>query len=198
MELLSFSTGYDVSNRNHIIFDWNGKHANEFVDSNQQFRRNIIKFVIENDQLFFPIELYRDLFLEEAKWSVQAWSVGIDFHKLGEKLIRYGKDKFLNDFLIGAFSSFDTYCSSRMMNLKRFEIEAVLEELKKRINDPDCKDFIDKYDSGIELFEGYLKGTQREGLFQLTGDVKVSKIKVIKPSKIKTMIKTIYNKLKRL
>ncbi|RKP57937.1 hypothetical protein D7Z26_00010 [Cohnella endophytica] len=178
MELLSFSTGYDVSNRNQIIFDWNGKHANEFLDSNQQFRRNIIKFVIENEQVFFPVELYRDLFLEEAKWSVQAWSVGFDFHKLGEKLIRYGKDKFLNDFLIGAFSSFDTYCSSRMMNLKRFEIEAVLEELKKRINDPDCKDFIDKYDSGIELFEGYLKGTQREGLFQLTGDVKVSKLKL--------------------
>ncbi|KRF31634.1 hypothetical protein [Paenibacillus sp. Soil787] len=198
MDLLSFSTGYKINNRNLILFDWNGKHANEFVDSNQQYRRSIIKFVIENEQIFFPVELIRDLFLEEAKWSVQAWSVEFDFHKLGEKLIRYGKDKFLNDFLVGAFSSFDTYCSSRMMNLQRFEIESVIEELKKRIKDPESKDYKDKYESGIELFESYLKGNQREGLIQLTGDVRVSNIKVIKPSKIKTIFRTIYKKLKRL
>ncbi|OBR68946.1 hypothetical protein A7K91_15070 [Paenibacillus oryzae] len=197
MDLLSFSTGYTAQDQNQISFNWNGKHANEFFDSNQQFRRNIISFVIENDQLYFPVDLIRDLFLEEAKWSVQAWSVGYDFNILGEKLIRYGKDKFLNDFLIGAFSSFDTYCSSRMMHLERFEVESVLEELKKRLKDPECKDYKDKYDSGIELFESYLEGNQREGLFQITGDIQVTNIRVVKPSKIKNMIRTVYKKIKR-
>jgi hypothetical protein len=197
MDLLSFSTGYTSQDQVKFSFNWNGKHAKELVDSNQEFRRNLIKFVIENDQLYFPIDLIRDIYLEEAKWSVQAWSVGFDFHKLGERLIRFGKNMYINDFLIGAFSSFDTYCSSRMMNLEIFEVELVLEELKRRLKDPDFKEYKDKYESGIELFESYIKGNQRQGLYQLNGDVQVTNVRIVKPNNLISRIRTLIKKIKR-
>lgn len=184
MNLLSFSTEYSAQDQPLIMFKWNGKHSTEFIDYNQEFRRNIIKYVLETELPYYSVELIRDLFIEEAKWSVEAWCVGEDFTKLGEKLIEYGKKQYLLDFLIGTFSTFDTYCASRMMNLEQFEIEYILEEL------------VDKYKSGIELFEGYLKGIAREGLYQLN-NVEVKNIQIIKPNKMKNLLRGIYKKIRR-
>lgn len=179
MELLSFATEYTSQAQNKINFNWNGKHSSEFVDYNQQFRKSIITFIIENDQIYFPVELIRDLFLAEAKCAVEAWGIGFDFQVLGEKLLRYGKNKYLDDFLIGAFSSFDTYCASRMMNLEQYEVEAILEELKIRKNAPSSKELNGKYELGIELFKTYLQGKQREGLISLKGPIPIQNVRVV-------------------
>lgn len=197
MNLLSFSTEYSAQDQPLIMFKWNGKHSTEFIDYNQEFRRNIIKYVLETELPYYSVELIRDLFIEEAKWSVEAWCVGEDFTKLGEKLIEYGKKQYLLDFLIGTFSTFDTYCASRMMNLEQFEIEYILEELKFRSKDRTNKDLIDKYKSGIELFESYLKGIAREGLYQLNSNVEVKNIQIIKPNKMKNLLRGIYKKIRR-
>ncbi|WP_261302914.1 hypothetical protein [Paenibacillus andongensis] len=84
-----------------------------------------------------------------------------------------------------------------MMKLEYFEVEQILGELKLRMKDPARSDLKDKYDSGIELFESYLKGNQREGLYQLKGDIQVKDIRIVKPSKLKNLLRTIYKKIKR-
>ncbi len=44
MNPLTFVSSYDSNLKVQIDFDWNGKHADEFQDRNQQFRRAIIEF----------------------------------------------------------------------------------------------------------------------------------------------------------
>lgn len=197
VDLLAFTTSYSEQDQCKISFAWNGKHAKDFVDSNLHFRKGVIRFVLENEQLYFPVELIKDLFLEEAKCSVQAWGIGNDFHKLGEKLIRSGKNIYLDEFLVGAYASFDTYCSSRMMDLQRHEIESILEELNTRIKDPNRVEMKDRYQSGIELFESFLKVAQREGLDQITRDDRATKIKFVRPSKLRKLIRSIFKRINK-
>lgn len=63
-----------------------------------------------------------------------------------------------------------------------FEVELVLKELKRRLKDSVQKELKDKYRSVIELFESYMKGNQREGLYQITGDIQVTNIRIVKPN----------------
>ncbi|MNC65274.1 hypothetical protein D3C75_1155500 [compost metagenome] len=82
------------------------------------------------------------------------------------------------------------------MNLERFEVESVLEELRRRISEADTG-FKDRYESGIEFFESYLQGNQREGLFKITGNIKATNIRILKQSKIKNIIRKVYKKITR-
>lgn len=135
MEPIIFLSEYDAELKSLICFEWNGKHGVGFEDANQEFRRNILNYIFENDQLFIPKELVRDLFLAESLWARESWCVYQKYHLIGEKLLRLGGTQYIEDFLEGAFSSFDTYCSCRMMNLVDYNIVNIIIELKNRIKE---------------------------------------------------------------
>ena len=90
-----------------IAFAWNGKHAAEFVDSNLEFRRAVIQYVLT--QLpETPLIIIKDLFRAEAAFAKEAWGVNRDLHMLGQELLTRGRTLYFQDFLLGATSSFDT------------------------------------------------------------------------------------------
>ncbi len=196
MEPLTFISQYNNEYRELISFAWNGKHSKEFEDLNQDYRRRIIEFIIENNHLYVPLELTRDIFLEESLWAIEAWCVYQKYHLIGERLLKDGGIKYIDDFLQGAFSSFDTYCSSRTMNIYDYDLISLINELKIRKRNSTDKETIKKYSSGIELFEKYIKGNPREGIVSFTGEVRVTNVKEIKPSSIHRIIEKL-KKIKR-
>ena len=61
-EVSEFIRSYSSSSGElRIGFDWNGKHAEEFVDCNMEFRNSIREAVLANIAAA-PLELVRDLF----------------------------------------------------------------------------------------------------------------------------------------
>src|SRR6185369_17804322 len=93
-----FVRDYDEGQRQRIEFAWNGKHASEFQDANQEFRSKAVSFVCENSGQG-SLELLRDLFIEESKWSVHAWGAPLTFANLGALLLTRGGVHYLPDFL---------------------------------------------------------------------------------------------------
>ncbi|WP_054027702.1 hypothetical protein [Bacillus sp. FJAT-28004] len=193
MEPLLFLSEYDAELKPLICFKWNEKHGDGFEDANQEFRRYIMNYIFENDQLYISKELVSDLFLAESLWAKEAWCVYQKYHLIGEKLLRSGGIQYIDDFLEGAFSSFDTYCSCRMMNLVDYNISNLIYELKNRIKEATDPEQKKRYVNGIELFKLFIEGDPSEGIVSLTGSVKVQNIKEVRYN----IFSKILNKLKR-
>jgi len=92
-------------------FEWNGKHAQEFHDTNFEFRE-AVKDVVLSDIEAAPLELICDLFRAETECSREAWGIGHGVDVLAERLIRADPGRFLEDYLWGKFQSFDAHCGS--------------------------------------------------------------------------------------
>ena len=106
-EIEEFIRSYCSSDQERIKFRWNGKHASEFEDPNQEFRLSVIKYVISHEQEYSG-ELLRDLFEAETLYSREAWCVIDGLGTLGLKLLQQGKSQFVMDFLRGKYRCFDT------------------------------------------------------------------------------------------
>jgi hypothetical protein len=189
MELLAFVSGYNADSKSLICFNWNGKHSSDFEDYNQPFRRTILNYIFEIDQTDIRVELLRDLFLAEAFWAREAWCVYQNFHVIGEKLIRYGGMPYIDDFLEGAFTSFDTYCSSRMMELFDYDFSHLINELKTRKKKAKDSESRQRYKNAIELFKTYMKGNPKEGIISITGSVAVKDVKEMKHNLFSRLLK---------
>ena len=110
-DIRAFISNYQPSDEVRIKFDWNGKHAEDFRDGNQEFRGKVRKAVID-DVSAAPVILVRDLFRAETKWAVQAWGVVEGVDVLAEGLLRRGGTAYLDDFLEGKYSCFDANLGS--------------------------------------------------------------------------------------
>lgn len=87
----SYSSSADEPN---IRFEWNGKHAEGFVDGNMEFRNAIREAVLANVAAT-PIELVRDLFRAETQCSREAWGIVDGVGILAESLVRSGGPAYL-------------------------------------------------------------------------------------------------------
>ncbi len=114
----SFIESYNPEGFEKIKFDWNGKHANDLKDNNLTFRTELINFIIPVINSV-NIELIRDLFIESAKFSKQAWGVTKYFNILGQELILRDYKKYLLSYLEGALYSMDTHLDSCRINIPR-------------------------------------------------------------------------------
>ena len=106
-----FIRAYTSADEARIRFEWNGKHSEEFVDRNMDFREMVREAVLENVTAA-PLELVRDLFRAETQCSREAWGIAYGANKLAESLVRRGGDRYLDDFLEGKFQSFDASMGS--------------------------------------------------------------------------------------
>jgi hypothetical protein len=138
-----------------IRFDWNGQHSDGFVDANLEFRQAVLNIVLQ-DTTVISIELIRDLFQAETKFSREAWGASPKLGRLAEALLRQGGTTYIEDFLVGKYRSFDTYCATAFkpdLELAETMLNAARDRLKELPEDsPEAK----RWRGGEELFLSWI------------------------------------------
>ncbi len=177
-EQIEFVENYSAENISAISFQWNGKHASDFYDANQEFRNEIAEYIIENPEKA-SINLVRDLFIESSKWSVEAWCSPFYFPKLGEILLSKGGKQYLNDFLTGFMASFDTFGACHQMSIDKITLNALLIEIQKRLQHESDDSIKKQLEAGQDLIEKLVSGTAHEGWGYITETTPIYNIRVV-------------------
>ena len=89
LAVAEFAAHYTPGQREVIRFAWNGKHGAEFHDQNQEFRWAIAVLILSEPRSI-PIVLIRDIVLEDALWSREAWCAPDHFPGMLAILLRRG------------------------------------------------------------------------------------------------------------
>lgn len=197
--LEKFVSSYQSNiNFDKVSFKWNGKHADEFEDENDEFRREVAEFIINSvDDVCY--ELLRDIFIEEAKWAKEAWGTSNVFPLIGEKLLRVGQEHAILDFLAGYVMSFDTFACCHTIDLSGMDLERFVKFINEQITDEKNKEILNMLEAGKELFSKHLEGNASEGWVALQPGTHVQNIKVIHPlsARIKFFILTLIKRIFR-
>jgi hypothetical protein len=156
-DIEEFARTYSGAGKQHIEFQWNGKHGQEFEDRNYAFRLALIKLVVDSDQVF-PTELLRDLFEAETCCSREAWGIIDELEMLGEKLLLQGKACYVMDFLKGKFQCFDTEHGISELYLPIPLLKELIDFLHEKLagNPPDSP----LIEAGIDYFKWCIKDNQ--------------------------------------
>ncbi|RTE02655.1 hypothetical protein [Paenibacillus whitsoniae] len=154
MEAALFAKSYQAEQAEFICFKWNGKRANEFIDNNLAFRREVITYIEANQYEGVCGILLRDLLVAEAQYSKEAWGIYRNYPALAESLIKSTGTVYLDDFLKAAFMCFDTYCATLCIDFSTVEYETCHQELIAR-QATAAEGMREVYEKGIELFFKY-------------------------------------------
>ncbi|MGO4500693.1 hypothetical protein AB4114_33015 [Paenibacillus sp. 2RAB27] len=179
------------SNRNELIyFKWNGKHANELVDENIHFRRELLKYIESIDFNHIPGELLRDLIIAESQYAKESWGIYRHYYLIVENLLNQTGDLYLVDVIIAASFSFDTYCSTVAANPTELDFDAIIVEMKSRKEVSQDEVMRKTFDMGIDIFTSYKSKQSKvdEVADTITSNTKIStflKIKKISKSILK-------------
>lgn len=182
-EIVEFTRTYTSNQRPRIEFAWNGKHAADLCDANRDFRSSVDSFICE-DPGQAQIELIRDLFIEESKWSIEAWCAPFTFPRLGELLLTRGGADYLTDFLQGCFASFDTLGACHQMKIDPVVIAPLIRELEQRINGAPDEGQKNSFDSGRALLEKLQTGTASKGWATVQPGTPVENVRVVGPGEL--------------
>src|SRR5260221_14226648 len=117
-EITSFVDGYDTSQQARIAFAWNGKHAKEFNDANQDFRRQVITHTLSRLDVV-PLELVRDLFTAETQHAQEAWGVNLWVSALAQTLLIRGGAQELEIYGAAMGRGMDAGLASRNIQLPK-------------------------------------------------------------------------------
>jgi hypothetical protein len=157
----SFVREYRPDDADRIKFAWNGKHAAEFMDSNQDFRFRVVEYVCGNPGVASP-GLLVDLFTESANWAREAWCSPMNFEDLGAVLLVRGGEDVLPQFLSGFLQSFDTFGACHQMKLDPVLLRRLVHVTEERAADASTADRR-LWDAGRELFSKLAAGTASQG-----------------------------------
>ena len=178
---LEFINGYQAEDLARIAFAWNGKHANEFVDANQQFRWTVVRDCIENPSIARR-ELLEHLFLADAEWSRQAWGAPKHFADLGQILLQRGGCDAIDAFSVGFATSFDTFGACHGIKLSAEMLDSLLACARNKLSDASDSKSKTRLELMIELFEKILRSTAEAGWVALAPGTEVSNIRIVSPS----------------
>jgi hypothetical protein len=109
-----FIAHYDPArDRARVAFAWNGRHADDFRDANQEFRESVLGAVLRNPGAA-PIELVRDLYDAETAWAKEAWCVNSEaVRALAGELLTRGGSAYVEDYLAGKIGrGMDAFCAA--------------------------------------------------------------------------------------
>ncbi|MGG1518064.1 hypothetical protein ABE504_21785 [Paenibacillus oryzisoli] len=154
MEAALFANGYRAEQAEFICFKWNGKHANDFIDDNLAFRREVIQYIEANQYEGVCGVLLKDLVVAEAQYSKEAWGIYRNYPALAKSLIRSTGTVYLDDFFQAAFMCFDTHCATLSIDFSTVEYETCLQELLAR-KATAAEGMKEVYEKGLELFSEY-------------------------------------------
>ena len=107
MSIGDYVSNYVPQDGEQIMFAWNGRHGDDFRDSNLEFRREVLHSVLENTDSA-SLELLTALFEAETQYAKEAWSVHREIHILAQAMLIRGRCASVLDFLRGKLRSFDT------------------------------------------------------------------------------------------
>jgi hypothetical protein len=152
IEFQKFADNYTKENFERIRFDWNGKHADEFHDSNYDFRMKLCEFLIDKlDKV--KMELICDLFKEMGKSSKETWGIYNKFHLFGQQILKRGAPDNVLDYLFGAVQSFDTLLASGQLDLTREQKNEIVNYIKTRLLTEKVEENVQLLKFGIDRFE---------------------------------------------
>jgi hypothetical protein len=154
VDIAAFIANYTAADEPRIRFDWNGKHGDDCVDRNMDFRDEVREAVVQ-DIAAAPLALIRDLFRAETQFSREAWCIAEDVGVLAESLLRRGGVDYLDDFLEGKFQSFDASLGSSF----EYDLplaQAMLAEVRERLTSSPDSPQAELWRSGEELFAGWV------------------------------------------
>lgn len=133
----TFIDNYSSETFDKIKFDWNGKHGDELIDNNLEFRLKLLEH-ISSDIKDINIILIRDLYIELSKFGKEGFGAPKYFNILAEELLKRDYKEYLKDYIEGASKSMDTYLYSGRINIPT--------ELAKEIHHYILNDFCYKTD----------------------------------------------------
>jgi hypothetical protein len=155
MNAETFICDYSIQNYPLIQFAWNGKHADDFVDSNYDFRKEVLEIVCSRKEA--PILLVRDLFVAETEWAKQAWCVeDDDVRELAQQLLDRGKQEFAIDFLRGKAQCFDTAMCCATVKIDKKISEAIVLHLRNTLRTIENETDKTLILNGIEFFSTHI------------------------------------------
>ncbi|HVK38066.1 MAG TPA: hypothetical protein VNA88_06015 [Candidatus Kapabacteria bacterium] len=115
-DVAEFITAYTEADLVRIAFAWNGKHAGEFEDANQEFRGKVVQACLAAPEVA-PLLLLEHLFLADAEWSREVWGSSRHFANLAEALLKRGQETAIPSFAKGFLTSFDTFGACHQLHL---------------------------------------------------------------------------------
>ena len=156
-----FIDGYRSSDERFIRFQWNGRHAADFIDENLAFREAVKKLVLESLDSA-PLELIRDLYRAETQFSREAWGIDGRVGRLAEHLLRQGNDRFIEDYIEGKYQSFDASLGTAFevdLPLAEHLLQVVRERLQVATNTDEER--VRLLRLGEETFQSWITGSKR-------------------------------------
>jgi len=176
----NFIAGYTEQDRSRIDFAWNGKHAAEFVDTNQEKRWAVISRCINEPELASPV-LLEHLFLADAAWAREAWGSNPSFAALASVLLQRGGEAALDTFARGFTTSFDTFGACHEMKLGpelSARLAVVARDRAAETTDDDLRKCLE---SSAELFSKLQRGIAQEGWATVPPGTPVHSVRVVSP-----------------
>jgi len=175
-----YIANYKDADSARIAFAWNGKHAAEFKDANQEFRWQVASYCIEHPEAAAP-DLLSALYRADADWSREAWCSPNHFAPLAATLLLRGGDAVIDTFAEGLYASFDTFGACHQMRLPQHLLITLSETLQQRIRQ--CSDVQRKkwLEGSLELIDKLQRGIATQGWVNVPSGTPVSKVRVVWP-----------------
>lgn len=175
-----FIASYAAPDRPRIAFAWNGKHAVEFVDENQTFRWEVVQACLDTPETAPPL-LLEHLFLEDARWSREAWGAPRHFSELGGLLLARGGEGALDAFATGHMASFDTFGACHQIRVAPETLSRMARAVQARLAAAHGERQRIGLESALELFGKLQGGDASKGWVTLEPGAEVSDITVAWP-----------------
>jgi hypothetical protein len=178
-QVVNFALSYIGHQRDEIRFVWNGKHASEFHDEHQSFRWALAELILSEPESF-PIILVRDLLLEDALWSREAWCAPNHFAGLLSILLQRGGREYLADFAAAMNATFDTYGAAHQVSVSPKQAHGLLEETELQLLVVTDARRRTELESSRDLFRKLIEGAATKGWFTVPPGTPVRNIRVVR------------------
>jgi hypothetical protein len=177
-QIALFVNSFGESDVSRIAFAWNGKHADEFFDANNDFRTAVTKYVLQHPAEA-SVPLLCALFREHAALSVQAWGAPRNFEKLGALLLSRGGPDVVYDFASGFLACFDTYVICHLMSIDTLTLRHLSHYVSEELAGELTEERRRKLEAVQELFDKLKAGTAKDGWAVVKPDTRVSNIHIV-------------------
>lgn len=131
MNIEEFVKSYSEDDELRILFAWNGKHAEHFVDENMSVRKEVLKY-FELHPKECPIELVAALYGAETEFAKEAWGVNPVVSLLAQEMLERGRSKFVAEYLKGWARGMDAHLQSKQIHLSEECIQELIAYAKGR------------------------------------------------------------------
>lgn len=131
MNIEEFVKYYSEEDELKIMFAWNGKHSEEFLDENMPFRLELLKY-FESRPDECSIELVAALYCAETEYAKEAWGVNRIVSLLAEQLLERGRSKYASEYLKGWGRGMDAHIQSKQVQLSMECIQELISFAKSR------------------------------------------------------------------